>query len=102
MVRLGPRPPSPFAPWQPLQEVANTFAPAGTASGWPASGLRSEGESGRGNWARTRRQETGVKSQKKSNVSVEMRRRDCKGSVSHLALYVIFCILGRIVRLGPI
>jgi len=51
VVRLGPRPPSPLAPWQALQEVANSFRPAATASGWPANGFRSEGESGRGYWA---------------------------------------------------
>src|SRR5262249_3870517 len=48
-VRLGPRPPSPLGPWQPLQEFANSFAPAATAWGSPASGLRGPSGSGR-NW----------------------------------------------------
>src|SRR6266566_1480650 len=47
-VRLGPRPPSAFAPWQPLQEAMNSFLPARIASDWPAKGLRSDRESGSG------------------------------------------------------
>src|SRR2546427_492327 len=50
-MRLGPRPPSPFAPWQPLQEAANSFFPARIASGWAANGFRSDLESGSGNCA---------------------------------------------------
>ena len=53
VVRFGPRPPSPFAPWQALQDVANSFLPAATASGWPANGFRSDADSGRGNWAQS-------------------------------------------------
>src|SRR5581483_6763256 len=45
--RSGPRPPSPFDPWQALQPAPNSFRPALIAAGWSDRGFLAGVVSGR-------------------------------------------------------